>query len=138
MKFWNLIVYLAVSKSIYIPYLNVSDHAIRLLNYRWFKSLTPPLLHMWVLWRYQNWVDHSMQKSYHATMQIIVKRCLLKLLYKHNATCALLAIQKSVLDYDRKVAKRQSGHECCHSNDTLSQDLCRMPVYVLLPAFVYF
>ena len=35
----------------------------------------------------------------------IVTRCLLKLLYEHHATCAVLAVQKSMLDYDRKVAK---------------------------------
>ena len=42
-----------------------------------------------------------------------VTRCLPKLLYKHHATYALLAIQKSKLDYDRKVAKWRSDHECC-------------------------
>ena len=67
----------------------------------------------------------------------IVTKCLLKLFYKEHATCALLAIQKSMLDYNRKVAKRWSDHECCHSNNMLFQDLCRMP-YVILPNSVYF
>ena len=49
-----------------------------------------------------------------------VTRCLLKLHHKHHATCALLAIQKPMLEYDRKVVKRRSNHERYHSNDALS------------------
>ena len=67
-----------------------------------------------------------------------VTRCLLKLFYKHHATYALLAIQKSKLDYDRKVAKQQSDHERYHSNDALPQDIRRMPVTAILPASTLF
>ena len=67
-----------------------------------------------------------------------VTRCLLKLLYKHHATYALLAIQKSKLDYEMKVAKRQSGHERYDSNDALSQDIRRTLVSAILPASVLF
>ena len=34
----------------------------------------------------------------------IVTRYLLKFLYKHLATCAVLAIQKSMIDFNRKEA----------------------------------
>ena len=37
------------------------------------------------------------QNSYRAINAGIVTRCLLKLLYGHHATCAVLAIQKSML-----------------------------------------
>ena len=38
-----------------------------------------------------------------------------------------------MLDYDRKVTKRRSDHEPCHSNNELFQDLRRTPVPTVLP-----
>ena len=74
----------------------------------------------------------------------IVTKCLLKLQYKHHATCALLAIQKSMLDYDRKVAKWWSDHEHCHSNIAQVQDLwpedssiCNLAWFCTLIGFCY-
>ena len=114
---------------------------IRLLNYRWFKSLIPPLNQLVLL------VNYMMSSKWRRPLNVeqltcynagIVTRCLLKLLHKHHATCALLAIQKSVLNYDRKVVKWRNDHECCHSDDVLSQYICRTPVPVILPASVPF
>ena len=79
---------------------------IRLLNYRWFKSLIPlpnqliPPVSYMMSSKWCQPLDAEQLTCHNAG---IVTRCLLKLLHKHHATCALLAIQKSMLDYDRKV-----------------------------------
>ena len=41
-----------------------------------------------------------------------------------------------MLDYDGKVVNQWNNHKCCHSNDMLFQDLCRIPVYYWHKIFV--
>ena len=129
-----------VAFTLIIPYFNVSDQSDC--------SITGSLNHV-----YHRWINlyHSVSfmtsSKWHRPLNAeqltchntdVVTRCMLKLLHKHHATCALLAIQKSMLDYNRKVVKQWSNHECYHSNDALSQYIRRTPVSAILPASVPF
>ena len=123
-----------------IPYFNVSDQldcsitgGLNHLCHRWIN-----LYHLWSFMTSSKWRQPLNAEQLTCHNAGVVTRCLLKLLHKHHTTCALLATQKSMLDYDRKVVKRQGDHEHYHSNNTLSQYIQRMPVSVILPASVPF